>query len=172
MTRASTAAEQRTTGGPIASAANIAVIRDAMAGVNIEGTSAQAFKGAPYTSGGKTGTAQVVQIKANEKYEAAKVGERFRDHALFTAFAPVENPKIALALIVENAGFGAANSAPIARRVFDFWLKGIYPSEEDVLAVQKAQAPAPIGVPRMVADLAWAVNASSSTGNSPIARDK
>jgi penicillin-binding protein 2 len=126
-----------------------------MVGVNIEGTSAQAFKGAAYTSGGKTGTAQVVQIKANEKYEASKVGERFRDHALFTAFAPAENPKIALALIVENAGFGAANSAPIARRVFDYWLQGLYPSDEDIAAVQKAQAPAPIGKPLSVADMPW-----------------
>ncbi len=165
LTRASTATVQGSMGAPIASPANIAVIRNAMVGVNIEGTSAQAFKGAPYTSGGKTGTAQVVQIKANEKYEAAKVGERFRDHALFTAFAPAENPKIALALIVENAGFGAANSAPIARRVFDFWIAGVYPSEEDILAVQKAQAPAPIGNPRQVAGLAWPGNAVAPTGN-------
>jgi penicillin-binding protein 2 len=155
VTRAPTTTQHQTAPQAIASRSNIAVIINAMVGVNIEGTSAQAFKGAAYTSGGKTGTAQVVQIKANEKYEASKVGERFRDHALFTAFAPAENPKIALALIVENAGFGAANSAPIARRVFDYWLQGLYPSDEDIAAVQKAQAPAPIGKPLNVADLPW-----------------
>jgi penicillin-binding protein 2 len=166
VTRAPTTTQHQPAPQAIASRSNIAVIINAMVGVNIEGTSALAFKGAAYTSGGKTGTAQVVQIKANEKYEAAKVTERFRDHALFTAFAPAENPKIALALIVENAGFGAANSAPIARRVFDYWLQGLYPSDEDIAAVQKAQAPAPIGKPLNVADLPWppvAAGAKSST---------
>jgi penicillin-binding protein 2 len=124
-------------------------------GVNIEGTSASSFKGAPYTSAGKTGTAQVVQIKQNEKYVASRVDERFRDHALFTAFAPAEDPKIALAMIVENAGFGAQSAAPIARRVIDFWLLNQYPSKEDIQAVQKAQATAPIGKPRTVAELPW-----------------
>ena len=155
VTRAPTTTEHQTMGVAVAKPANIAIIINAMVGVNIEGTSALAFKGAPYTSGGKTGTAQVVQIKANEKYVASRVDERFRDHALFTAFAPAENPSIALALIVENAGFGAANSAPIARRVFDFWIKGQYPSDEDIAAVQKAQAPAPIGKPLSVADMPW-----------------
>jgi penicillin-binding protein 2 len=155
VTRAPTTTEHQAMGVAIAKPANISVIISAMVGVNIEGTSALAFKGAPYTSGGKTGTAQVVQIKANEKYVASKMDERFRDHALFTAFAPAENPTIALALIVENAGFGAANSAPIARRVFDYWLKGLYPNDDDIAAVQKAQAPAPIGKPLPVADMPW-----------------
>ena len=138
----------QTMGEVVAKPANIAIIKAAMAGVNIEGTSASSFKGATYTSGGKTGTAQVVAIKANEKYNAATVGERNRDHALFSAFAPLEEPKIALAIIVENAGFGSQNAAPIARRVFDYWLTGQYPSEEDIAAVQKAQATAPIGKTR------------------------
>ncbi len=155
LTHAPTTTLHETMGEMIAKPANIAVIREAMVGVNIEGTGAQAFKGAPYTSGGKTGTAQVVQIKANEKYEASKVTERNRDHALYMAFAPAEQPQIALALVVENSGFGGANSAPIARRVFDYWLKGIFPSEEDLAAVQKAQAPAPIGKPRTVAEMPW-----------------
>ncbi len=155
VTRAPTTTLHQAMGVAIAKPANIAVVIAAMVGVNIEGTSAQAFKGAPYTSGGKTGTAQVVQIKANEKYVASKLDERFRDHALFTAFAPAENPSIALALIVENAGFGAANSAPIARRVFDFWLRGQYPNDQDIAAVQKAQAPAPIGKALLVADMPW-----------------
>ena len=71
------------------------------------------------------------------------------------AFAPAHAPTIVLAMVVENAGFGAQNAAPIARRVFDYWLQGRYPSEADIAAVQKAQAPTPIGQPRSVADLIW-----------------
>ncbi len=155
VTHAPTTTQHQSVGEVVAQAANIAVIRAAMAGVNLEGTSASSFKGAPYTSGGKTGTAQVVGIKANEKYNAATVNERNRDHALFSAFAPLENPRIALAIIVENAGFGSQNSAPIARRVFDYWLAGLYPSEEDMAAVQKAQATAPLGKPRLAAEMPW-----------------
>jgi penicillin-binding protein 2 len=155
LTRKPTSTVRESVGEVIAKAANIAVIKNAMVGVNIEGTSAGAFRGASYTSGGKTGTAQVVQIKQNEKYIASRVDERFRDHALFTAFAPAEEPKIALAMVVENAGFGSQNAAPIARRIFDYWLLSQYPSEEDIAAVQKAQAPAPIGKPRPLAEVPW-----------------
>ena len=155
MTREPTTTTQESVGEVIAKPQNIAVIKNALVGVNIEGTGAAAFRGAPYTSGGKTGTAQVVKIKANEKYDASKLDERHRDHALYMAFAPAEEPKIALAIIVENAGFGAQNSAPIARRVFDYWLLNQYPSEQDIAAVQKAQATAPIGKPRTVAELPW-----------------
>ncbi len=155
MTHKPTSTLHETVGEVIAKAANIAVIKNALVGVNIEGTSAAAFRGAAYTSGGKTGTAQVVQIKQNEKYNASRMEERFRDHALFTAFAPAQEPRIALAMVVENAGFGSQNAAPIARRIFDYWLLGQYPSEEDIAAVQKAQAPAPIGKPRALADVPW-----------------
>ncbi len=155
LTHAPTTTGHETMGEVIAKAANIAVIKNAMVGVNTEGTSAAAFRGAGYTSGGKTGTAQVIQIKQNEKYVASRMDERFRDHALFTAFAPAEDPKIALAMVVENAGFGSHNAAPIARRIFDYWLLNQYPSEEDMAAVQKAQAPAPIGKPRTVAEIPW-----------------
>ena len=159
MTR-SPASTIHVAGEQIAKAENIAIIRDAMVGVNIEGTGTAAFRGASYTSAGKTGTAQVIQIKKNEKYDASKIDERFRDHALYMAFAPAENPQIALALVVENSGFGGANSAPIARRVFDFWLKGQYPSEEDMAAVQIAKAPVPIGKPRTVAEMPWPPSAA------------
>ncbi|MGH8766041.1 MAG: penicillin-binding protein 2, partial [Burkholderiales bacterium] len=108
-------------------AENIEFIRQALAGVNKEGTGARAFAGAPYTSGGKTGTAQVIAIKANEKYNEKNVHERHRDHSLFIAFAPFESPKIALAVIVENGGFGAAAAAPIARAVLDYYLLGKLP---------------------------------------------
>ncbi|MES2880339.1 MAG: penicillin-binding protein 2 [Pseudomonadota bacterium] len=155
MTHAPTTTTRESMGEVIAKPENIAVIKNAMVGVNLEGTGASAFRGAPYTSGGKTGTAQVVQIKQNEKYVASKMDERFRDHALFTAFAPADNPKIALAIIVENSGFGGLNSAPIARRVIDYWLLNQYPSLEDMAAVQKAQATTPIGKPRSMADVPW-----------------
>jgi penicillin-binding protein 2 len=102
---------------------HIATIKHAMVGVNKEGTSARAFAGAPYTSGGKTGTAQVIGLKG-EKYVESRVAERFRDHALFIAYAPADRPTIALAVIVENSGFGARAAAPIARQVFDYWLLG------------------------------------------------
>ena len=85
---------------------------------------ARAFAGAEYTSAGKTGTAQVIAIKANEKYVESRVAERHRDHALFIAFAPLESPKIAMAVLVENSGFGAVAAAPIARIAMDYYLLG------------------------------------------------
>ena len=103
---------------------HIKVVKDALIGVNTEGTGARAFAGAPYASAGKTGTAQVIAIKQGEKYVASRVAERHRDHALFVAYAPADAPKIAVAVLVENAGFGAAAAAPIARKVFDYYLLG------------------------------------------------
>ncbi|MBI5256273.1 MAG: penicillin-binding protein 2 [Burkholderiales bacterium] len=130
---------------------HLAVVRHALVGVNIEGTSASAFRGAGYVAAGKTGTAQVVGIKQNEKYNAAKMAEHLRDHALYTAYAPADNPRIAVALVVENAGFGAQSAAPIVRRVFDYWLQGLYPTDEDIAAVQQGQATAPLKPPLPVA---------------------
>ena len=134
---------------------NVEVIRQAMAAVTKEGTSARVFAGAGYTSGGKIGTAQAVGLSQKEKYNAARMEERQRDHSLYTAFAPVDEPRIALAVIVENAGFGAASAAPIARRVFDYLLLGQYPSAEDLAAVSKGQATVPLGKPRVAADIPW-----------------
>jgi penicillin-binding protein 2 len=108
---------------------NLDFIKRAMIGVNKEGTGARAFAGAGYTSAGKTGTAQVVALKQNEKYDDTQVSERLRDHALFIAFAPIESPKIALAVVVENAGFGARAAAPIARQVLDYYLLGKRPAK-------------------------------------------
>jgi penicillin-binding protein 2 len=113
------------------SAEHIAIIKRAMVGVNLQGTSAAAFVRAGYTSGGKTGTSQVIGIKKGEKYVESRVAERHRDHALFVAYAPADKPKIALALIVENAGFGAKAAAPIARQVLDYYLLGIEPGARD-----------------------------------------
>src|SRR5688500_3633548 len=86
-----------------------------------------AVSGATYTIAGKTGTAQVVAMKQGEKYDASKMREEHRDHALFIAFAPAENPKLAMALLVENGGSGSGTAAPIARGVFDFFLLGKRP---------------------------------------------
>ena len=134
---------------------HVAIIRKAMVGVTQEGTGTRVFAGAGYLSGGKTGTAQAVSIGQKDKYNASKMEEHQRDHALYIAFAPAEDPKIAIAVIVENAGFGAAHAAPIARRVFDYWLMGQYPSEQDMAAVKIGQAAAPLGIPRRVNEMPW-----------------
>ena len=132
---------------------DVAFIRRAMFGVTQEGTSARSFVGAPYQSGGKTGTAQVIAIGKNEKYNASQIDERHRDHALYTAFAPLDEPRIAIALVVENAGFGASSAAPIARRVIDFVLQGVYPSEADLAATRLGQSTVPTGTPRPAASV-------------------
>ncbi len=106
---------------------NIEFVKRAMAGVNTEGTGARAFGNAQYSSGGKTGTAQVIGMKQGEKYDEKKVAERHRDHSLFIVFAPLESPRIALMVIVENGGFGARAAAPIARTVLDYYLLGKVP---------------------------------------------
>ncbi len=106
----------------------LALVKRAMVAVTQPGgTAAAASAGAPYTFAGKTGTAQVVGIKQGEKYNAGKLQERHRDHAWFIAFAPAEKPKIALAVLVENGGHGGATAAPIARKVFDYYLLGTEP---------------------------------------------
>lgn len=102
------------------------MIKNAMVGVNREGTGTRAFAGAKYVAAGKTGTAQVFSLKG-AKYSHGATKEFARDHALFVSFAPADKPKIAMAVIVENAGFGAASAAPITRQVFDYYLQGIVP---------------------------------------------
>ncbi|NJD24539.1 MAG: penicillin-binding protein 2 [Betaproteobacteria bacterium] len=117
---------------------NLEVIHRAMIGVNKEGTGARAFAGVPYTVGGKTGTAQVFSLKGAD-YKHSAVKKELRDHALFIAYAPVENPKIAVAVLVENGGFGAQSAAPIARMVLDYYLLGKLPAgaaREDAAAVE------------------------------------
>jgi penicillin-binding protein 2 len=100
---------------------HIQAIKRALADVTVSGTARQAFAGAPYQTAGKTGTAQVYSLKG-AKYQSSAIDERLRDHALFMAFAPVKDPKIAIAVLVENAGWGGSVAAPIARKVFDEWL--------------------------------------------------
>ena len=90
------------------------------------GTAAVATRGAPYKIAAKTGTAQVFTLGQNEKYSASKIDERMRDHALFIAFAPADDPKLAVAVLVENGGHGGSVAAPVARKVFDAYLLGKY----------------------------------------------
>jgi len=102
-------------------AEHIQAVKRALADVTVSGTARQAFAGAPYQTAGKTGTAQVYSLKGG-KYLSSAIDERLRDHALFMAFAPLKDPKIAIAVLVENAGWGGGVAAPIARKVFDEWL--------------------------------------------------
>ncbi len=125
--------------------ANIDVIKP-MAGVVQAGTAAKAFAGAQYAAAGKTGTAQVFSLGKGEKYNHHAIPEYKRDHALFEAFAPTDHPKIAVALIVENAGFGATSAAPIARAVFDYYLQGKWPAELAAIA-PKVQPQPPVDTP-------------------------
>jgi penicillin-binding protein 2 len=101
---------------------NIDFIKRAMVGVNKEGTGSGVFANSGYVSGGKTGTAQVVTIRQNEKYDSKRLAEHLHDHSLFTAFAPADKPTIALAVVVENGGFGAAAAAPLVRKALDYYL--------------------------------------------------
>ncbi len=150
---------------------HVAVIRKALYGVTQEGTSTRVFMGAGYQSGGKTGTAQAKSVGQNEKYNAARLSEYQRDHSLYTAFAPLDEPRVALAVIVENAGFGAEAAAPIARRVLDYLLQGLYPSEDDIALVQKGQVGAPIGTPRLAADIALPALQSAGMATPPAASE-
>jgi penicillin-binding protein 2 len=131
-----------------------AMLKEALWGVTVTqgGTATRVFAGAPYSSGGKTGTAQAVGLKKGQKYNAATTAERQRDHSWYIAHAPADQPQVALAVIVENAGFGSMAAAPIARRVFDYLLQGVVPSEEDLALVRVGQAGAPIGKQRPAKD--------------------
>ncbi|AAZ96216.1 peptidoglycan glycosyltransferase [Thiobacillus denitrificans ATCC 25259] len=107
---------------------NLAVVRQGMMDVTRPGgTAAASAAGAAYGIAGKTGTAQVVGIKQGARYDATRLAREHRDHALFVAYAPAENPVIAVAVMVENGGSGSGTAAPIARAVFDYYLTGKRP---------------------------------------------
>jgi len=117
---------------------NIDLVKRAMEAVTKPGgTAVRASAGAPYRIAGKTGTAQVIGMKQGEKYDADKINEYNRDHAWFIAFAPAEKPRIALAVLVENGGHGGATAAPIARKVFDYYLLGKIPKPLPASAVKE-----------------------------------
>ena len=113
------------------SAENIEIVKQGMIAVTQPGgTAATVGANAPYSIAAKTGTAQVIGIKQNAKYNASSIDERHRDHALFIAYAPAEDPTIALAVIVENGGHGGTAAGPIARKVMDYYLLGKMPAAE------------------------------------------
>ncbi len=113
----------------------VSLVKAAMVDVTKPGgTAARAGDGAAYVFAGKTGTAQVIAMKQDEKYDEKKVAERFRDHALFIAFAPAGEPKIALGILVENGGHGGSTAAPIARHVLDYYLLGKLPEKAPELS--------------------------------------
>ena len=119
---------------------NLTIVHNALVDVTRPGgTAARASAGTPYTMAGKTGTSQVIGIKQGEKYVESRVAERHRDHALFIAYAPAENPKIAIAVLVENGGHGGATAAPIARAVFDYYLLGKLPASPVTIAVDESE---------------------------------
>ncbi len=101
------------------------------------GTAAKASINAAYTFAGKTGTSQVIGIKQGERYNEKSINERHRDHAMFIAYAPAEDPKIALAVLVENTGTGGSTAAPIARQVFDYFLLG-KPTESTIAQITES----------------------------------
>lgn len=133
----------------------LAAVRAAMVDVNKSGTGTRAFAGAPYAVGGKTGTAQVFSLRG-QRYVEGRVAERLRDHSWFIAYAPADKPTIALAVLVENGGFGAQSAAPIARKVIDYHLLGKrsgQPADEDAGAVDDI-ADAPVQHREAAADAA------------------
>jgi len=128
---------------------NIKRVRDAMVDVmKPGGTAAWAGMGAKYLFAGKTGTAQVIGLKG-QKYDEDRIHARHRDHALFIGYAPADDPKIALAVLVENGGHGSSTAAPIARQVIDFYLLGKEPQLVKPPTRKPAQEPAQETVPEL-----------------------
>ena len=117
------------------------MVIDAMVAVvhSSQGTARKLGRKIDYIMAGKTGTAQVKSIKQDEVYDESKLAERHRDHAMFAGFAPADDPKIALAVIVENAGSGSATAAPIAQMVFDAYLKKSNTTENATISEAKTQ---------------------------------
>ena len=125
--------------------ANVDAVIAGMTDATSIGTARAAFRNVPYKVAGKTGTAQVVSIAQDSRYDEKKLSRRYHDHALFIGFAPANNPKIALAVLVENGGFGAKSAAPVAREIMDYWLTG-----ENVLGLPPPNGVRPINHPKVV----------------------
>ncbi|MFJ3055137.1 penicillin-binding protein 2 [Herbaspirillum sp. NPDC087042] len=128
---------------------NVDFIKRAMIGVVKEGTGAAAFRGAPYDSGGKTGTAQVVNIAKNQKYDSRKLSRNFHDNGLYIGFAPADSPRIAIAAVVENGGWGAGVAAPLVRKAMDYFMLGKRPNEpiKSVAPTEGVNADTPVEGP-------------------------
>jgi penicillin-binding protein 2 len=128
---------------PVKDPAHWDIIIGGMVGVTNDpwGTARRSQTGAPYRIAGKTGTAQVFSVGQSEKYNEADVAERMRDHALFVAFAPADDPQLAVAVVVENGRSGSGTAAPIARKVFDAYL--LPPDGTAATAAAPVAAPPP-----------------------------
>ena len=128
--------------------ANLEIVKLGMIDVTLPGgTAVSVGANAGYSIAAKTGTAQVIGMKQNEKYNANLIAERHRDHALFIAYAPADDPKIALAVIVENGGHGGSAAGPIARKVMDYYLLGKLPEVElpqEIVVVKPNESLAPV----------------------------
>jgi penicillin-binding protein 2 len=112
----------------------------------INGTAAAISTSAEYHMAGKTGTAQAYSVAQNERLDR-KVDERLRDHSWFIAFAPAEDPQIAVAVLVENGGFGASAAAPIARKIMDAYLLPRLKKPDAAAPAESATKPAPATAP-------------------------
>lgn len=101
------------------------LVLDAMYGVNHreKGTAFQVFKDANYVSAGKTGTAQLISIAQDEKYDAEKINERHRDNAMYVGYAPYDTPEIVIAVALENAGGGGSQAGPVAKKIMDYYFQ-------------------------------------------------
>lgn len=118
---------------------NVGIVKQGMIDVTLPGgTAANVGNNAGYAIAAKTGTAQVIGIKQNEKYNENAINERHLDHALFIAYAPAEDPTIALAVIVENGKHGGSTAGPIARKVMDYYLLGKVPETEPAKEMKDA----------------------------------
>ncbi|MDP2535692.1 penicillin-binding protein 2 [Alteromonas stellipolaris] len=104
---------------------NVDIVLNAMHDVvhGKEGGARHTFADAPYQSAGKTGTAQLFSVGQDEKYDAEKIDERLRDNAMYVGFAPFENPEISVTVVLENAGGGSKNAAPVAKKIMDFYFR-------------------------------------------------
>jgi penicillin-binding protein 2 len=147
------------------------VVLDAMVGTThctrYCGTAWAAFKGAAYEAAGKTGTAQVYTVAQGAKYNASTVAERLRDHAWFIAFAPAEAPRIAVAVLVENAGFGSMSAAPVARKMLDAYLldaEGKLKPAPPRAAPEAPPSPAPAVAPATTVTTTAAIGARATGG--------
>ncbi len=121
------------------------VVHGGMEAVNTrpQGTAYRVFRDAPYTSAGKTGTAQVFSVPKGQRYKAADLAHHLLDNALYTVWAPAEDPRICVALIVEHGGWGASAAAPIARKLVDYHLLGQLPSDADIQKIS-GRRPVPL----------------------------
>jgi penicillin-binding protein 2 len=133
LTRERIANTPQQIGNAVASPGQLAVIESSMIDVThgARGTARRIGLNSPYKIAAKTGTAQVIGIAQNERYNEEEVALRHRDHALFIAYAPAEQPRIAVAVIAENGGHGGSTAGPIARKVMDYYLLGELPAEPE-----------------------------------------